>query len=83
VFSKFGGKRYAKELFSTDDEFWNEIPYGAQEQPKCLDDPRSWKPNQLAIALLAKELGKSYQTIEKQIRYNRNPASYKKPKRRK
>jgi hypothetical protein len=43
------------------------IPYREAK----LHDPRTWKPHQLAIALLTFERGEAYQTIEKKIKPTR------------
>jgi len=40
------------------------IPYGKQDDPSSLWEPKTWKPRQLAIALLAIETGLKYHTIE-------------------
>jgi hypothetical protein len=44
---------------------WKEIPSRKCFTMPCLEDPTSWKPDQLAITLLAKERGFSYETVEK------------------
>jgi hypothetical protein len=66
-------KRFAKNIFLEHAGVWDKIPYGRQSQAVCLHDPTSWRPNQLAIALLAKERDLKYQTIEKKIAYARKP----------
>jgi hypothetical protein len=48
----FGGAAFAR------------IPYGEAK----LHDPKSWKPHQLAIALLSFERKEAYQTIERKIK---------------
>ena len=43
------------------------IPYGKQDSPASLAKPNTWKPRQLAIALLAIETGQKYHTIERKF----------------
>jgi hypothetical protein len=43
------------------------IPYGKQDSPASLAEPNTWKPRQLAIALLAIETGQKYHTIERKF----------------
>jgi hypothetical protein len=43
------------------------IPYGKQGDPASLSEPKTWKPRQLAIALLAIETGQKYHTIERKF----------------
>lgn len=45
---------------------FEKIPY--QNEKSQLHDPTTWKPHQLAIALLSFERKQAYQTIEKKIR---------------
>jgi hypothetical protein len=43
------------------------IPYGKQDDPASLSEPKTWKPRQLAIALLAIETGQKYLTIQRKF----------------
>jgi hypothetical protein len=47
-------------------EAFDSIIYEGRGRPQ-LHDPKSWKPRQLAIALLAMRRGYDYQTVEKQL----------------
>jgi hypothetical protein len=78
VFQKINGKRYDKYVL-TRGGAWEMLQENRNKHKKedeqtivCLHDPTSWKPHQLAIALLAKERGiTKYQTIEKMTAYTR------------
>jgi hypothetical protein len=48
-------------------EAFNKIPYGKQDEPAKLEDPTTWKPRQLAMALLAFEVGQAYHTVERKL----------------
>jgi hypothetical protein len=52
-------------------EAFLKIPYGKRNEPAKLEDPTSWKPRQLAVALLAFELGQAYQTIERKFPFRK------------
>lgn len=48
-------------------EVFGTIPYGKQVEPATLANPTTWKPRQLAIALLAIEARRAYHTIERKF----------------
>lgn len=48
-------------------EAFMSIPYGKQGDPISLSEPKTWKPRQLAIALLAIELRQAYLTNERKF----------------
>ena len=49
-------------------EIFGEIPYGEQKVPATFDNPSSWKPHQLAVALAALDVGKKYKSVERVLR---------------
>jgi hypothetical protein len=56
-------------------EAFAEIPYATPRT--VIEDPRSWTPRQLAIALLAFESDLNYQTVEKRVARHGRPTSNK------
>jgi hypothetical protein len=73
VFLKIYGRRYDKYVL-TDGEAWETLQENKHKDKKedknkivRLQDPTSWKPHQLAIAVLAKQRVMTYQTIEKAL----------------
>lgn len=48
-------------------EAFLKIAYEKRDNPPKLEDPTTWKPRQLAIALLAFEEGHAYHTIERKF----------------
>lgn len=54
-------------------EAFLKIPYGQQVKPANLEDPTTWKPRQLGIALLALERKQSYHTIERKFPLRKKP----------
>ena len=73
-------RRYWKEILKIPGgisilggEAFLEIPYAKQPKPPCLKDPTSWKPRQLASALLALELKQDYHTIERKFPVQKKP----------
>jgi hypothetical protein len=81
VFTKIRGKRIDKEVLTRDGKAWHSIPYGRQSRVVRLHDPTSWRSHQLAIALLALERDRKYQTIEKKIAFTRQTTQHKHAKR--
>jgi len=77
IFKEIRGKRFDEDVLPKECGAWDNIPYGGRSQFPRLHDPNSWKPNQLAIALLALERGVKYQTIEKKIAFTRHPTEYR------
>lgn len=73
VFQRIYGRRFDKHVL-TSGGAWEMIPYSKVAR---LHDPTSWVPHQLAIALVAKERGTEYQTIEKNTAYLRKLADHK------
>jgi len=54
------------------------IPYEKRGRIVCLHDPTSWRPNQLAKALLSLEREFEYKTIEREIAITREQEKLKK-----
>jgi len=54
-------------------EAFLKIPYGKQGKPAKLEDLTTWKPRQLAIALLALERKQDYHTIERKFPLRKKP----------
>jgi hypothetical protein len=73
VYAKVHGRRIEKDVLSKNRHFWNAIA-ARKKQDAYLHRPKSWKSRGLAIALLAKERQRAYQTIEKKIGSARNRA---------
>jgi len=79
VYSRISDAPWAEYVFSSQDNHcaWKKIPYG--RRIICLHDPGSWTPRQLAIALLALQSKKGYQTIEKKLaNFSHTPAKVSK-----
>lgn len=70
VFHKIRGKRIDDFILRNDRGMnkspFERIPYGKQGRAVHLHDPTSWKPHQLAIALLSLERDCEYATIERE-----------------
>jgi hypothetical protein len=54
-------------------EAFLKIAYEKRDNPPKLEDPATWKPRQLAIALLAFEEGHAYHTIERKFPMKKKP----------
>jgi hypothetical protein len=76
VFQAIRGKRFDNDVLARDRNAWEIIPRGKRFKGSCLEDPTSWTPGQLSIALLAKERGFSYQTVQKKTVNVRNHEQY-------
>jgi hypothetical protein len=66
VFERIRGKRIDDPVLRRKESAFEDIPYGKRNTVTCLHNPESWQPDQLAKALLARERGCTYQTIEKE-----------------
>jgi hypothetical protein len=66
VFHKIHGRRIDDLVLRRNDSAFDEIPYVKRDKIVSLTDHTSWKPVQLARALLACERRCAYQTIEKE-----------------
>jgi hypothetical protein len=60
VFQAIRGKRFDNDVLARDRNAWEIIPRRKRFKRPCLEDPTSWTPSQLTIALLAKERGFFY-----------------------
>lgn len=74
VFHKIHGSRIDDFVLRRHESAFGKIPYVKADRVVSLTDPRSWKPEQLAKALLASERKCEYQTIEKETAVGRGQA---------
>ena len=58
-------------------EAFPDIGSGAYDTPPLLEDPMSWTPEQLAIGLVAFDVGSKYDTVRKNLRLSRKKAKRK------
>ena len=78
VFRKIHGRRIDDLVLRRHKSPFDEIPYVKRDRVVSLTDPRSWKPEQLAKALLASERKCEYQTIEKETAVGRRQTKSRK-----
>jgi hypothetical protein len=57
-------------------EAFAEIPYGKREVHPKWENPDTWRPKHLAIALLAFERGQKYETVERKLRLSKKRSNF-------